>query len=134
MKLKLVINRTRQVLNRCVPSDGIRSHQLRLKRDWARESDRQVAEPAQLELGRRFDNHQFDNHRATTTELVDFKGRNANRLYQEFFSLAEFLPLLDRPPQGRSDHVKTRKQDQTRLEADAASELVQALPGRRDRL
>ena len=33
MKLKLVINKRRQVLNRCVPSGGIRDHRFRLERD-----------------------------------------------------------------------------------------------------
>jgi|ERR1700722_3444742 len=58
--------------------------------------------------------------------MVDRRGRNANRLYQEFFSLLEYLPLLDHlPPRKRAHHVKPRKQEQTRLEAEKASELIQ---------
>jgi hypothetical protein len=60
---------------------------------------------------------------------VDPTGRNANRFYQEFLSLIELLPLLEgRTPRIRQT-VRNRKQDQTRLEAEAVSELVQRYQG-----
>ena len=59
--------------------------------------------------------------------MVDPTGRNANRFYQEFLALLELQPLLKRrPPRKKSrPTVYERKQDQKRLETDAASELVQ---------
>jgi IS30 family transposase len=55
---------------------------------------------------------------------VDRRGRNANPFYQEFLSLLELLPLLKSPSAPKTSRPP-RKQDQTRLEADEASELIQ---------
>jgi hypothetical protein len=56
--------------------------------------------------------------------VVDQGRRNANPFYQEFFSLLELLPLLDRPGYRRSKS-QPRKQLQVRLESERASELIQ---------
>jgi transposase len=57
--------------------------------------------------------------------VVDPRGRNANRFYQEFLSLVELLPLLKSPSPRIRQSVQNRKQGQTRLEAEAVSELIQ---------
>jgi hypothetical protein len=55
----------------------------------------------------------------------DPSGRNANRFYQEFLSLVELIPLLKSPAPRIRQRVQNRKQDQTRLDAEQSSELIQ---------
>ena len=71
-----------------------------------------------------FQNHQFDNHRANDRLWWDFKGRNVKPA-QPGRSPAESVLLLIVRPKGRSDDVKTRKQDQTKTRQTRHRSLVQ---------